>query len=103
MSKRDYLKYLGFKCAAAIATGKAGTGMTPWEYKQLEYLLTKLHEEVGHAFCIIPNYLHDGYHIGIYSSESGEPITSATGPTIQETVEKLNLQSNTNDTTTGND
>lgn len=95
MSKRDYLKHLGFKAAAAIATAKVSPGMTPWEYKQLEHLLAKLQGEIGgNKFCIIPYYLHDGYHIGVYSSKSGEPITSATGPTIELTVEKLKQQSN---------
>jgi hypothetical protein len=103
MSKRDYLKYLGFKTAQVVAASKTGTGMTSWEYKQLEHLLAKLQGEIGgNKICIIPHYLHDGYHIGVYSSKSGEPVTSATGPTIQETVEKLKQQSNTNDTTEGN-
>lgn len=76
--------------------------MTSWEYKQLEYLLAKLHEEVGHPFCIIPHYLHDGYHIGLYDSK-GENITAASGPTIRDTVEKLKQQSTTNGTTANHD
>jgi hypothetical protein len=70
--------------------------MTSLEYKQLELLLAKLQQEIrGNKFCIIPHYLHDGYHIGLYSSKTGEPITAATGPTIESTVEKLKQQSNT--------
>jgi hypothetical protein len=69
--------------------------MTSLEYKQLEHLLAKLQQEIGgNKFCIIPHYLHDGYHIGVYSSKSGEPITSATGHSIESTVEKLKQQSN---------
>jgi hypothetical protein len=94
MSKRDYLKYLVFKAATALAAKNKPT-MTSWEYKQLEHLLAKLQQEIGgNTFGIIPHYLHDGYHIGIYSSETGEPITAATGPTIESTVEKIKEQSN---------
>lgn len=35
-------------------------------------------------------------HIGVYKNGTGEPITSATGPTIKEVVEKLNQQPQTN-------
>jgi len=42
--------------------------MTPEDYKQLESLLNKLNNEIGvdKRFCIIPNYVHDGYALGIY-------------------------------------
>lgn len=101
MSKRDYLKYLGFKTAAAIAVANK-TPMTSLEYKQLELLLAKLQEEIGgNNFCIIPHYIHDGYYIGIYSTKTGKPITEANGPTIESTVEKLK-QTTTNDITKGN-
>jgi hypothetical protein len=94
MSKREYLKFLGFKTAPAIVVADKQP-MTTLEYKQLEHLLAKLQGEIGdNNICIIPHYLHDGYHIGIYSSESGELITSSAGPTIQETVEELKQQSN---------
>ena len=78
--------------------------MTSLEYNQLEHLLAKLQQEIGgNKFCIIPHYMHDGYHIGVYSSKTGEPITSATGHSIESTVEKLKQQSTTtNDTTKGN-
>ena len=104
MSKRDYLKCLGFKTAAAIAVANK-TPMTSLEYKQIEHLLAKLQEEIGgNKICIIPYYINDGYHIGVFSSKTGEPIMSATGPTIESTVEKLKQQSTTtNDTTKGND
>jgi hypothetical protein len=102
MSKRDYLKCLGFKTSASITVANT-THMTPLEYKQLEHLLAKLQEDIGgNNFCIIPHYIHDGYHIGIYSTKTGEPITSATGPSIEETVEKLKQSTTINDTTKGN-
>lgn len=68
--------------------------MTSLEYKQLEFLLAKLHQEVGGKFCIIPSYIHDGYHIGVYSDKTGEPVMSATDHSIEATVEKLKQQSN---------
>jgi len=69
--------------------------MTSLEYKQLEHLLAKLQAEIGgNKFCIIPHYLHDGYHIGVYSSKTGAPITSATDYSIEATVEKLKQQRN---------
>lgn len=88
--KRDYLKHLGFATAAAIATKI--TPMTKEDYRLLELLLDKLQLEIGNKICIIPGYIQDGYHIGEYSRKSGEPINSATGPTIEATVENLKLQ-----------
>ena len=47
--------------------------MTPEDYKQLESLLGKLNLEIGYdkRLCIIPNYVHDGYCMGIYNSSTG--------------------------------
>lgn len=77
--------------------------MTKEDYRLLEFLLGKLETEIGNKICIIPGYIQDGYHIGVYSSKTGEPITSATGPTIESTVEILKQSTTTNDTTKGND
>jgi hypothetical protein len=63
--------------------------MTTEEYKELEDLLGKLQTEVRGKICIIPGHIHDGYHIGLYSSLSGFPFKTANGPTIQTTVESL--------------
>lgn len=68
--------------------------MTDQEYTELESLLGKLESVLTHKFCIIPNYIHGGYHIGIYSGNCGYPRGSATGPTIKETVELIKQQSN---------
>jgi hypothetical protein len=66
--------------------------MTNEEYKQLESLLGKLEMEVGEKICIIPNYIHDGYHIGVYSRITGKPYKQASGPTIAETVQQLAIK-----------
>lgn len=102
MSKRDHLKYLGFATAAVVAT-KLIQSMSKEDYRLLELLLGKLEMEIGNMICIIPGYIQDGYHIGVYDRKSGEPHTGATGPSIESVVEKLKQQSTpTNDTTTGN-
>lgn len=71
--------------------------MTDADYRLLELLLGKLGTLIGNKICILPGYIQDGYHIGVYKSETGEPITSATGATIKEVVEKLNQQPKTNE------
>ena len=45
--------------------------MTPEDYKQLEHLLNKLNNEIGatNRIVIIPNYVHDGYCMGVYNSQ----------------------------------
>ena len=42
--------------------------MTQEDYQNLEHLLGKLNTEIGNdkRLMIIPNYVHDGYCIGIY-------------------------------------
>jgi hypothetical protein len=63
--------------------------MTPEEYTQLETLLGKLQIELGHRICILPGHVHDGYHIGIYSENSGAKRKEASGPTIESVVNQL--------------
>lgn len=63
--------------------------MSNEEYKQLEILLGKLTEELGSKYCIIPNYIHDGYCISIYSSNCGLPLKTETSYSIESTVNKL--------------
>jgi hypothetical protein len=70
--------------------------MTKEDYRLLELLLGKLGIEIG-MFCIIPGYLHDGYNIGIFNGQSGAPVKSATGATIEATVENLKLQPTNHD------
>lgn len=93
MSKRNWLKHLGFATAAAIATSKEAN-MTDEDYKQLEHLLGLLENEIGNKICIIPNHIHGGYHVGVYSGSSGKPIKDASGPTIKDTVNKLKATTN---------
>ena len=66
--------------------------MTSEEYKQLELLLGKLNEELGNKICIIPNYIHDGYYINIYSNKTGLSLQSAISHSIKSTVEQLKNQ-----------
>lgn len=63
--------------------------MTEEEYKQLEHLLDKLQQNIRGKICIIPGYIHDGYHIGVYSSLTGKPYKTANGATIKATIELL--------------
>lgn len=70
--------------------------MTEADYRLLELLLSKLGTHIGNKICIIPGYIQDGYHIGVYKNGTGEPVTSASGATIKEVVEKLNQQPQTN-------
>lgn len=73
------------------------TEMTEADYRLLELLLDKLENKIGNKICIIPGYIQDGYHIGVYDRKTGEATISATGATIKETVDKLNQQTTTNE------
>lgn len=68
--------------------------MSKEEYKQLEHLLDLLEAEVGDKISIIPRYVHDGYHMSVYSKETGMRLKQATGPTIKDTVDKLKTTPN---------
>jgi len=70
--------------------------MTTEEYQLLESLLSRLAAEIGGKVCVIPGYIQDGYHIGVYSSLTGLPLKSATGATIEDTVLQLKLANNAN-------
>lgn len=62
------------------------------DYKQLEFLLGKLNTEIGNdkRLMIIPNYVHDGYCIGIYKdSKFSEQYV---GANIQSLVKKINAE-----------
>lgn len=62
------------------------------DYKQLEHLLGKLNTEIGNdkRFMIIPNYVHDGYAIGIY--KDGILVDQYVGANIQPLVLKINSE-----------
>lgn len=65
--------------------------MTQEEYKQLESLLNKLNIEIGvdKRLCIIPNYVHDGYCLGVYNSSTGHLKDEYVGATIESIVNKI--------------
>lgn len=64
--------------------------MTSLEYKQLEELLAKLQLEIGGwKYCIIPGHIHDGYHIGVYSSIGGKQVKTSDAATIEDAVKLL--------------
>ena len=67
--------------------------MTPEEYKQLEHLLNKLNNEIGatNRIVIIPNYVHDGYCMGVYNSV-GHLTDEYVCATIESCVRKHNSQ-----------
>lgn len=62
------------------------------DYEQLEFLLGKLNTEIGNdkRIMIIPNYVHDGYAIGVY--EGGILTNQYVGATIQSLVKKINAE-----------
>jgi hypothetical protein len=62
------------------------------DYEQLELLLGKLNTEIGNdkRIMVIPNYVHDGYAIGVY--EGGILTNQYVGATIQSLVKKINSQ-----------
>ena len=62
------------------------------DYDQLELLLGKLNTEIGNdkRLMIIPNYVHDGYCIGIY--EDSKLTNQYVGATIQSLVKKINSE-----------
>ena len=62
------------------------------DYEQLESLLGKLNTEIGNdkRFMIIPNYVHDGYCIGIY--KDSKLTDQYVGATIQSLVKKINSE-----------
>jgi hypothetical protein len=66
--------------------------MTEEDYKQLELLLGKLNTEIGNdkRILIIPNYVHDGYCMGIYKDT--KLIEQYVGANIKSLVTKINTE-----------
>jgi hypothetical protein len=66
--------------------------MTQEDYKNLEHLLGKLNTEIGNdkRIMIIPNYVHDGYAIGVY--ENNILTDQYVGATIESIVKKINSE-----------
>lgn len=65
--------------------------MTTEDYKQLESLLSKLNIEIGadKRLCILPNYVHDGYCMGVYNYSTGHLEDEYVGATIESIVRKI--------------
>ena len=62
------------------------------DYEQLEFLLGKLNTEIGNdkRIMILPNYVHDGYYIGVY--KDNVLTDQYVGATIQSLVKKINSE-----------
>jgi hypothetical protein len=59
------------------------------EYEKLTELLDKLGKELkATRFCIIPRYIHEGCHIGIYDAD-GNLDKAVTAINIEEAVKQL--------------
>ena len=58
------------------------------QFKDLEKLLTKLYNHLGHSYCIVPNYIHDGYSIGIYDKD-GKLKEQTIQATLKMAADKL--------------
>lgn len=65
--------------------------MTIKDYKQLELLLSKLGDILGHRFFIIPKIIYDGYHIGIYD-ENGNMKKSEVWMDLETTVKRIKTE-----------
>jgi hypothetical protein len=63
--------------------------MTKEECAELERLLGKLQLCLGHRVSILTGHIHDGYHMAIYSANSGTKRKEASGPTIESVVNEL--------------
>ena len=59
--------------------------LTPEQIMMLELLLGKLQEHIGYKFAIIPAYIQDGTHIGVYKSD-GTLLYSRTKPNLSEAI-----------------
>lgn len=62
--------------------------MTTEDFKQLEQLLGKLGGHLGHRFCIVPNCVHEGYHIGLYD-DNGDIKASDTWTDLETTTKRV--------------
>jgi hypothetical protein len=58
------------------------------DYLKLEELLGKLRTEVGKKYCIIPDYVQDGFCIATYDSQ-GDIIDHYSSYDIETVVEKI--------------
>jgi hypothetical protein len=67
---------------------KTISGMTPEKFRQLEILMSELCVHLKHRCCVIPNYLDDGFHVGIYS-RNGDIKGGSTAPTLEQACDKL--------------
>ena len=65
--------------------------MTTEDYKELESLLSLLNIEIGvdKRLVILPNYVHDGYCIGVYNQSTGHLEDEYVGATIESIVRKI--------------
>jgi hypothetical protein len=58
------------------------------EFKQLEHLLGKLGIMLKDKYCIVPNVVHEGFHIGLYN-KAGDLSKVATCATLEQTVSTI--------------
>lgn len=64
--------------------------MTEEKFKQLESLLNELRAHIGYPYCVIPGYLQDGPHIGIYLNN--ELVAQAVNKDLQTSVENAMIK-----------
>jgi len=62
--------------------------MTTEDFKHLEELLGKMKVHLGHRFCIVPNAVHDGYHVAIYD-DKGDVKATDTWTDLKTVAERL--------------
>lgn len=74
-----------FKKSKAINPDQSA--MTSEDFAQLDQLLSKLHTYLGSRYCIVPGFVHDGYHIGLYNSK-GDHTESFISYSLQDTAKK---------------
>jgi hypothetical protein len=59
--------------------------MSKDEFKQLENLLGKLSAMLNGKYCIVPEVVHEGFHIGLYN-KMGHLSKTATCATLEKTA-----------------
>lgn len=58
------------------------------EFLELELLLSKLHRHLKTRYCIVPNAVHEGYHIATYD-ENGDIVDKCIGVNLSSVCEQL--------------
>ena len=67
------------------------------DFEQLEKLLGKLSDFLNHRYCIVPEVIHDCYHIAVYNKD-GSIKDSEIAATLEIVALKILAKINTDGT-----